>query len=44
MIITTLLIWATVPALTVIGGWAAAATSVALLGVAGVLALRARPW
>jgi hypothetical protein len=44
MIITSLVLWAAIPALTVIGGWAAAATSVAFLSVAGVLALRARPW
>ncbi|MEV1289323.1 DUF3040 domain-containing protein [Micromonospora sp. NPDC049679] len=44
MIVVSLLLWASVPALTVMGGWGAGATSVALLGVAGVLALRARPW
>ncbi|SDZ04522.1 Protein of unknown function [Micromonospora pattaloongensis] len=43
-IVASLLLWASVPALTVIGGWAAGATSAALLGIAGVLALRARPW
>jgi hypothetical protein len=44
MIVASLLLWAAVPVLTVVGGWGAGTTSVALLGVAGVLALRARPW
>lgn len=38
------LLWATVPALAFIGGWAAAMVSAAVLAVAGLLILKARHW
>jgi hypothetical protein len=44
LIAVSALLWATVPALAFVGGWAACMISAAVLAVAGVLVLKARRW